>query len=106
MKVKIVVMTMSEPRRPLERVFFSPAAARVLDHLVIHQEYDYSESEIARRVGLSFKTVSNVLKTLEREGLVKQTRISGQAKMYRVQDCNSIQGQKLLEFHNALCCVT
>ena len=46
-----------ENPKVFERIFHN-AIARVLDFLILFREYDYHESEIARRTGLTPNTVS------------------------------------------------
>lgn len=69
---------------PFERTIVGPAAARIVDFLLAFDDFDYSESEIARHTELSFKTVSHALRTLSNQRIVKFTRLSGQAKMFKI----------------------
>lgn len=69
---------------PFERILVSPATARVVDFLLAYDEFDYSESDIARHTELSFKTVSRTLRTLSDQRIVRFTRLSGQAKMFKI----------------------
>jgi hypothetical protein len=54
----------NENPNPFERIFHN-ATAKVLDFLIQFREYDYTESEITRRTGLTPKTVSRELEILE-----------------------------------------
>lgn len=68
-----------------EKIFHS-APARIVDFLMTYSDFDYSESDIARRIGLSNKTVSIELERLSEEGVVKLTRWCGPSQMYRIND--------------------
>jgi DNA-binding transcriptional ArsR family regulator len=68
-----------------EKIFHS-APARIIDFLMTFSEFDYSESDIARRTGLSKKTVSIELRRLSEEEVVELTRWCGPAQMYRIND--------------------
>jgi len=71
--------------RILERVFHS-AAARIVDFFILFRDYDYSEGDIAKKTGLSAKTVSKELDNLVNEGYIVITRKSGKSTMYKLND--------------------
>jgi DNA-binding IscR family transcriptional regulator len=80
--------------RPIEKLFHS-AAARIVDFFILNDEYDYSESEIAKRTGLSVKTVSREMPTLRAEGIVK-SRKHGRSDMYKLnRDARKVRGLQL-----------
>lgn len=82
---------------PLERLFSGNATAKMLDFMVASQEYDYSESDIARYSGTSLRHVQMTLPRLVKSGLLAQTRLSGRSKMYRL-DKQSKSGSALEKF--------
>ena len=63
---------------------------RVLDFLVIHEEFDYSMTEIAHESGVGYSTLKLFWPRLEKEKIVKKTRIVGNAKMYQLNFDNPI----------------
>lgn len=69
---------------PLERLFTGNATAKILDFLITFQEWDYSESDIAKNAGISVRTVQREILKLESLRLVKLTRTVGKAKMYKL----------------------
>ncbi len=69
---------------PLQRVFGDTGVARILDFLTVYKEFDYSMADIARKSGLGKMTVTRAWPTLERYGLVRETRKEGKAKMYKL----------------------
>jgi DNA-binding MarR family transcriptional regulator len=91
---------------PFERIFITPAVAKIIDFLLTFDQYDYSESEIARRTNLSFKTVSRALKILLSEGIVKHTRNSGQSKMFMINDCDTVRARALHQFYYDITCTS
>lgn len=72
-------------QRPFESIFHS-AAARILDFLVIFREFDYSEMDISKKTGLSYKTVTREMPILVKENVVKVTRKVGRSDMYKLSD--------------------
>jgi hypothetical protein len=69
---------------PFERLFTGNATARMLDFLVASQEFDYSESDIARYSGVSLRHAQLAIPKLAVLGIIFQTRTSGRSKMYRL----------------------
>src|SRR3989344_8657642 len=59
---------------------------RVLDFLIVHEEFDYAMKDIARLSGVGYATLKLFWGALERAGLVAMTRVVGKAKMYRLAD--------------------
>jgi hypothetical protein len=76
--------------RPFEMLFGS-ATARVLDFLILYREFDYSESEIARKTGLSYKTVTKAIPLLVSQDVVKENRKMGRSALYKISDSKSAQ---------------
>src|SRR3972149_11959099 len=67
---------------PLERLFGS-SMARLLDFFTLHENYEYSKTEIAECAEVSIRTVLRALPYLEEHGIVKHTRNVGNAEMYQ-----------------------
>jgi DNA-binding transcriptional regulator GbsR (MarR family) len=67
--------------RPLESIFQN-GPARVLDFLILNQNFDYSAAEISRITGIPLRTVQRVLPHLVQKGLVKETGKIGNTRMY------------------------
>lgn len=68
---------------PLESMF-PCSESKILDFLVVFQEYDYSISDIAENSGVGFKTTLGVVKNLEIQQVIVNTRNVGRAKMYKL----------------------
>jgi DNA-binding transcriptional ArsR family regulator len=73
---------------PLERLYTGNATAKILDFLVAMQEFDYSESDIARYSGVSIRHAQREIPKLEMLGIIQMTRQSGKSKMYRLNKEN------------------
>ncbi|MGB6462759.1 MAG: hypothetical protein WBF38_00850 [Nitrosotalea sp.] len=82
---------------PLERVFGNPVA-KVLDFLIINQDFDYSESDISRLAGVPSRTLQRVMPCILTEGLVKHTRKSSKANMYKA----NFESKRVLAFQQYL----
>jgi DNA-binding transcriptional regulator GbsR (MarR family) len=67
--------------RPLESIFQN-SPARVLDFLILNQNFDYSATEISRITGIPLRTVQRVLPHLVQKELVKETGKIGNTRMY------------------------
>lgn len=68
---------------PLESMF-PCSESKVLDFLVVFQEFDYSISDIAEHSGIGFKTALEVVKGLEEQQVIVNTRNVGRALMYKL----------------------
>jgi predicted AAA+ superfamily ATPase len=75
----------------LSRIFSSRAVAQILDFFLDHKEFDYSANEIARKTGLSFRTIFRELPDLEDRQLIFNTRRIGKVNMYKLNlDLNAV----------------
>ena len=72
------------------QIFGNSPILRVLDFLIVNEEFDYSMTDIADNSGVGYSTLKLFWKKLEDEKIVKMTRIVGKAKMYRLNNYNSI----------------
>jgi DNA-binding transcriptional ArsR family regulator len=68
----------------LAYVFTSRAVAQILDFFLDHKEFDYPVSEVAKKTGLSFRTVFREVPNLERNHLIYKSRRVGKASMYKL----------------------
>lgn len=80
----------------LRHVFGDKPIPLVLDFLLVHKDWDYPLSQIARETGLSYRTVQAVIPDLEKKGVVKQTRRLGKAKLYQLNSASE-SAKKLSE---------
>ncbi len=71
---------------------FRGSIGKVLNFLLVSGE-ENSKSEIARKSGVTFKTVSDIWPILERYDIIKPTRVIGMAKLYSINDESKIVGQ-------------
>jgi hypothetical protein len=68
----------------LTNLFSSRAVAQILDFFLDHKEFDYPPSEIAKKTGLSFRTVFREIPSLERNQLIFNNRKIGKTNMYKL----------------------
>lgn len=71
-------------------VFGDSPVLRVLDFLVVNEDFDYSMTDIASLSEVGYSTLKLFWNKLEESDIVKQTRIVGKAKMYRLNFANPI----------------
>jgi hypothetical protein len=76
--------THSEYEGILSYVFSSRAVSQIMDFFLDHKEFDYSPGEIAKKTGLSFRTIFRELPHLEKNQLIYISRKIGKTNMYRL----------------------
>ena len=57
---------------------------RVIDFLITFQDYDYSMKEIARNAKIGYTTLKQFWPEFVKRKIMKQTRIVGNAKFYKL----------------------
>ena len=72
------------------KVFGDSPILRVLDFLVVNEDFDYSMTDIAAFSGIGYSTLKLFWSKLEKEKIVAQTRIVGKAKMYKLNLANPV----------------
>lgn len=68
----------------LTKLFSSRAVAQILDFFLDHKEFDYPPSEIAKKTGLSFRTIFREMPSLERNQLIFNNRRISKTNMYKL----------------------
>lgn len=71
-------------------IFGESPILKVLDFLIINEDFDYSMTDIANLSGIGYSTLKLIWPKLEKSNIIKQTRIIGKAKMYKLNNQNSI----------------
>lgn len=66
---------------PLEGIFRN-SIARILDFLILNQDFDYSPAEMSRISGIPLRTVQRAVTHLVQKNLVKENRPVGNTTMY------------------------
>ncbi|MBI5072264.1 helix-turn-helix transcriptional regulator [Candidatus Woesearchaeota archaeon] len=74
---------------------------RVLNFLLIFRDFDYSLTEIAEESGVAWSTLHTVWPKLEELNFVKNTRVIGNAKMYKLNTENALV-QDFVKFSDKL----
>ncbi len=83
------------------RTLGSSPVIKVLNFLLQGRGLDYSMSDIARNSDISWTTLNRIWASLEKAGLIKNTRKVGKAKLYRLNSENEAV-QKIIEVYNKL----
>jgi DNA-binding transcriptional ArsR family regulator len=76
--------TLQEYEGVLSDIFSSRAVSQIVDFFLDHKEFDYSPGEIAKKTGLSFRTIFRELPYLEKNQLIYISRKIGKTNMYRL----------------------
>jgi len=66
---------------PLEGIFRN-SVARILDFLILNQDFDYSPAEMSRITGIPLRTVQRAVAHLVSKDLIKENRPIGNTTMY------------------------
>ena len=61
---------------------------RVMEFLIAFQEYDYSMKEIAKNAEIGYTTLKEFWQDFIKRKIVRQTRIVGKAKMFKLNTEN------------------
>ena len=76
--------TLQEYEGVLSDIFSSRAVSQILDFFLDYKEFDYSPTEIAKKTGLSFRTIFRELPNLEKNQMIYISRKIGKTNMYRL----------------------
>ena len=71
-------------------IFGDSPILKVMDFLIVNEDFDYSMTDIASLSGVGYSTLKLFWMKLEENKIVKQTRVVGKAKMYRLDFANPI----------------
>lgn len=77
----------------LQDLFQTHAVVKILDHLTLYKDFEYTRTDIANETGISRRTLYQVWPILERFDLVKVTRSSGMVKFFKLNTENPISKQ-------------
>ncbi|MBD3249024.1 hypothetical protein GF336_03190 [Candidatus Woesearchaeota archaeon] len=79
-------------------IFGDSPILKVLDFLIVNEDFDYSMTDIAALSGVGYSTLKLFWKKLEKEGIVAHTRTVGKAKMYKLDISNPVM-RKFRDFY-------
>ncbi len=71
-------------------IFGDTPKLRVLDFLIVNEDFDYSMTDIATLSGVGYSTLKLFWNKLEKENIIINTRTVGKAKMYKLNFNNPI----------------
>ncbi|MFH0798045.1 MAG: hypothetical protein V1906_01395 [Candidatus Woesearchaeota archaeon] len=80
---------MAERLSTFLKIFGDTPRLRVLDFFMVHEEFDYSMTDIAKESGVGYSTLKMLWPALEKNGIVIMTREVGKAKLYRINGSNN-----------------
>ena len=79
-----------ETKTAFLEIFGDSPMLKVMDFLIVNEDFDYSMTDIASQSGVGYSTLKIFWKKLEESKIVKQTRTVGKAKMYRLNSENPV----------------
>ena len=71
---------------------------RVIDFLIVNDDFDYTMTEIAKHSKVGYSTLKLFIKNLEEKNIVVKTRTVGKAKLYKLNSKNTVV-KKLKELY-------
>ena len=83
-----ILIARMEHKTAFLEIFGDSPILRVMDFLVVNEEFDYSMTDIASLSGVGYATLKLFWNRLERGGIVANIRTVGKAKMYKLNMVN------------------
>jgi DNA-binding MarR family transcriptional regulator len=81
---KMMTATMHHTGCPPKGKFITPAQAFVLEYLYGHSDEDVYQKDIEKTLDVSRATVANMLKTMEKNGLINRLKVEGDARLKKI----------------------
>jgi len=72
------------------KIFGETPTLKVLDFLIVNEDFDYSMTDIAEQSEVGYSTLKIFWNKLEKERIVTNTRTVGKAKMYKLNLTNPV----------------
>lgn len=72
------------------QIFGDTPILRVMDFLIVNDDFDYSMTDIAELSSVGYATLKLFWPQLEKNQIITKTREVGKAKLYRLNDANPI----------------
>jgi len=91
-------MKYEEPESAFLEVFGNSPILRILDFLVINENFEYRLRDIARLSEVNYLTLKLLWPKLEKQGIVKYTKKAGNEKRYQLNLKNPM-AKKFREFY-------
>lgn len=82
-----------ESRSIFLQTFGDTPINRVLDFLVVYEDFDYPMIEIAKKAGVGYATLKLFWNELIKRKIVVQTRTVGKAKLFKLNASNPVVQQ-------------
>lgn len=77
----------------LQDLFQTHAIVKILDHLTLFKDFEYTKTDIANETGISRRTLYQVWPLIERFNLVELTKSSGKINFFKLNEQNPIAKQ-------------
>ncbi len=81
---------MNEEKTVFLQIFGNSPVLRVLDFLVVNDDFDYSMTDISKLSGVGYSTLKIFWLRLEEKKIVIKTRGIGRAKLYKLNYENPV----------------
>jgi len=85
-----ITVSMMENKTIFLNTFGDSPVLRVLDFLIVNEDFDYSMTDIANLSKVGYSTLKLFWQRLEKEDIIIKTRTVGKAKMYKLNVANPV----------------
>lgn len=79
-------------------IFGESPTNKVMDFLVVFDQFDYSMADIAENAEVGYSTLKDLLPALEKKKMIVKTRVSGKSNMYKLNK-NSPEMKRFILFY-------
>ena len=86
------------------KIFGETPTLKVLDFLIVNEDFDYSMTDIAEQSEVGYSTLKIFWNKLEKERIVTNTRTVGKAKMYKCNAWSRIINPYMANFLSIIVC--
>ena len=100
-KYWLILLENMEEKTIFVRTLGGTPIIRVLDFLIEGRDLDYSLTDIAENSNIGWTTLHRIWNNLEKNQVVKHTRMIGKAKLYRLNKEN-LAIKQLIRFYDTL----
>lgn len=71
---------------------------KVIDFLVVFDQFDYSMADIAEKADVGYSTLKELIPKLEKKKIIVKTRVSGKSNMHKINKDNPAV-KRFIEFY-------
>lgn len=86
--IKFMAETKSAEKSVLVETFGENPLVKTIDFFLMHPNFDYSKSQVAKETGISRITMEKIWKRLLKKSIIVKTREMGRGELYKLNTQN------------------